>query len=178
MERVTIGVISGCHEIVGVTAQAGRKVNKFKAGDKVVFGCLIGSSGECDNCRGGLENYCPNLVHTYTIFLSEGDTKRYGGYSDILFMEEHFVVRILVAISLAGCAPLLCTGITVHSPIGHFGLDRPEKHIGSMGLGGLGHVVVKFDKAFGAEVSVISASESERQEAIEKLKANSFIISQ
>ncbi|XP_039168439.1 probable mannitol dehydrogenase [Eucalyptus grandis] len=165
------------HEIVGVVTQAGGKVNKFKVGDKVGVGCLIGSCGECDNCHGGLENYCPKPVYTYTIFESEGNTKRYGGYSDILVVDEHFAVRIPDAISLTGCAPLLCAGITVYSPIRHFGLDRPRKRIGVVGLGGLGHLAVKFGKAFGAEVTVISTSESKRQEAIEELKADSFILS-
>ncbi|KAL3739440.1 hypothetical protein ACJRO7_020803 [Eucalyptus globulus] len=155
------------HEIVGVVTQAGGKVNKFKVGDKVGVGCLIGSCGECDNCHGGLENYCPKPVYTYTIFESEGDTKRYGGYSDILVVDEHFAVRIPDAISLAGCAPLLCARITVYSPIRHFGLDRPGKRIGVVGLGGLGHLAV----------TVISTSESKRQEAIEELKADSFILS-
>ncbi|KAI3412316.1 uncharacterized protein J3R85_017501 [Psidium guajava] len=163
------------HEIVGVVTQAGCKVNKFKVGDNVGVGCLIGSCGECDNCHRGLENYCPKPVYTYTIFESEGDTKRYGGYSDILVVDEHFVVRIPDALSLSSCAPLLCAGITVYSPMRHFGLDRPGKRIGVVGLGGLGHLAVKFGKAFGAEVTVISTSESKRQEAIEKLKADSFI---
>ncbi|KAF8029785.1 hypothetical protein BT93_E2269 [Corymbia citriodora subsp. variegata] len=165
------------HEIVGVVTQTGRKVNKFKVGDKAGVGCLIGSCRECDNCHAGLENYCPKPVYTYTIFESDGDTKRHGGYSDILVVEEHFAVRIPDAISLTGCAPLLCAGITVYSPIRHFGLDRPGKRIGVVGLGGLGHLAVKFGKAFGAGVTVISSSERKRQEAIEELKADSFIAS-
>ncbi|CAH9088019.1 unnamed protein product [Cuscuta epithymum] len=160
------------HEIVGVVTEVGSKVEKFKVGDKVGVGCLVGSCRNCDNCASDLENYCPKQVQTYNAF----GTTTYGGYSDIMVADEHFVVRWPDSLPMEA-APLLCAGITTYSPLKYFGLDKPGMHIGVVGLGGLGHMAVKYAKAFGSKVTVISTSLSKKQEAIDLLGANAFLVS-
>ena len=154
----------------------GSKVEKFKAGDKVGVGYMIDSCRSCQNCVDNLENYCP--TYTTTIGAKHRDgTITYGGYSDSLVADENFVVHIPDGLPLEAAAPLLCAGITVYSPLRYFGLDKPGLHIGVVGLGGLGHMAVKFAKAFGANVAVISTSASKEKEAKEHLGADSFLIS-
>ncbi|KAJ0017234.1 hypothetical protein Pint_11244 [Pistacia integerrima] len=155
------------HEIVGEVIQVGAKVQKIKVGDKAVVGCFIGACGSCDGCQNGLESYCPKSITTYTIF-DNGGAKNYGGYSDILVVDQHFAVHIPENLALEGVAPLLCAGITVFSPMKFFGLDMAGMHVGVVGLGGLGHLAVKFGKAFGMKVSVISTSPNKKIEAIEQ----------
>lgn len=164
------------HEIVGVVTEVGSKVEKFKVGDKVGVGCLVGSCGSCDSCADNLENYCPKQILTYGFPYFDG-TKTYGGYSDSMVADEHFVLRWPENLPLDSGAPLLCAGITTYSPLRHFGLDKPGMHVGVVGLGGLGHVAVKMAKAFGTKVTVISTSESKKKEAIEQLGADSFVVS-
>jgi len=164
------------HEIVGVVTEVGKKVQNFKAGDKVGVGCLVGSCRTCDNCANDLENYCPDNKGTYGNIYYDGTTT-YGGYSDIMVVDEHFAIRIPDGMPLDSTAPLLCAGITLYSPLKYFGLDKPGLHIGIVGLGGLGHVGVKFAKAFGAKVTVISTSPNKKDEAINHLGADSFLVS-
>lgn len=164
------------HEIVGVVTEVGSKVSKFKVGDKVGVGCLVGSCRSCDNCANDLENYCPKMILTYAYKYFDG-TITYGGYSDIMVADEHFVVRIPEGTPLDATAPLLCAGITVYSPLRFYGLDKPGMHVGVVGLGGLGHVAVKFAKAMGVKVTVISTSPSKKSEAIDRLGADSFLVS-
>ncbi|KAL2503928.1 Cinnamyl alcohol dehydrogenase 7 [Abeliophyllum distichum] len=164
------------HEIVGVVTEVGNKVEKVKVGDKVAVGCLVGSCRECDLCTKDLENYCSKSILTYGAKDVDGTTT-YGGYSDIMVANEHFVVRWPENFPLDAGAPLLCAGITTYSPLKHYGLDKPGLHIGVVGLGGLGHVAVKFAKAFGSKVTVISTSSKKKKEAIEKLGADSFLVS-
>jgi len=159
-----------------VVTQVGKKVDRFKVGDKAGVGCLIGSCGKCENCQDDMESYCSKTVYTYTIF-DDGGAKNYGGYSDVYVVKEHFAIRFPDNLSLGGGAPLLCAGITVFSPMKYFGLDKAGMHLGVVGLGGLGHLAVKFAKAFGMKVTVISTSPSKQHEAIEQLKADSFIVS-
>ena len=154
----------------------GSKVEKFKVGDKVGVGCMVGSCRSCDSCAHDLENYCPKMILTYGAKYFDGTTT-YGGYSDIMVADEHFVVRIPDGLPLDAAAPLLCAGITVYSPLKYFGLDKPGLHVGIVGLGGLGHVAVKFAKALGAKVTVISTSPNKKNEAIEHLGADSFLVS-
>ncbi|KAJ0017885.1 hypothetical protein Pint_11228 [Pistacia integerrima] len=130
----------------------------------------------CDGSQNDLESYCPKSITTYTIFDNGGD-KNYGGYSDILVVDQHFAVHIPENLALEGVAPLLCAGITVFIPMKFFGLDKAGMHVGVVGLGGLGHLAVKFGKAFGMKMSVISTSPSKKIEAIEQLKADSFVVS-
>jgi D-arabinose 1-dehydrogenase-like Zn-dependent alcohol dehydrogenase len=164
------------HEIVGVVTEVGSKVEKFKVGDKVGVGCLVGSCRSCDSCSENLENYCSKQIQTYGFPDLDG-TKTYGGYSDSMVADEHFVVRWPENLPMDSGAPLLCAGITTYSPLKHFGLDKPGLHVGVVGLGGLGHVAVKMAKAFGTKVTVISTSEGKKKEAIEKLGADSFLVS-
>ncbi|KAL3527468.1 hypothetical protein ACH5RR_012124 [Cinchona calisaya] len=164
------------HEIVGVVIEVGSKVEKVKVGDKVGVGCLVGSCRSCDMCSQDLENYCPKQILTYSATYTDG-TITYGGYSDLMVADEHFVIRWPENFPLDAGAPLLCAGITTYSPLRYFGLDKPGMHVGVVGLGGLGHVAVKFAKAFGAKVTVISTSESKKKEAIEKLGVDAFLFS-
>ncbi|KAL3527267.1 hypothetical protein ACH5RR_011923 [Cinchona calisaya] len=164
------------HEIVGVVTEVGSRVEKVKVGDKVGVGCLVGSCRNCDMCSQDLENYCPGEILTYSATYTDG-TITYGGYSDLMVADEHFVIRWPENFPLDAGAPLLCAGITTYSPLRYFGLDKPGTHVGVVGLGGLGHVAVKFAKAFGAKVTVISTSESKKKEAIEKLGADAFLVS-
>ncbi|KAA8546659.1 hypothetical protein F0562_003110 [Nyssa sinensis] len=164
------------HEIVGVVTEVGSKVQKFKIGDKVGVGCMVGSCHSCDSCAHDLENYCPKMILTYKGTYYDG-TMTYGGYSDHMVVDEHFIVRIPDNLPLEAAAPLLCAGITTYSPLKYFELDKPGQHLGVVGLGGLGHVCVKFAKAFGAKVTVISTSPNKKKEAIEQLGADCFLVS-
>ncbi|CAL5371637.1 unnamed protein product [Camellia sinensis] len=146
------------HEIVGVVTEVGSKVQKFKVGDKVGVGCMVGACHSCDSCKNDLENYCPKVILTYNSIYYDG-TMTYGGYSDHMVATEHYVVRIPDNLPLDACAPL------------------PGLNLGVVGLGGLGHVAVKFAKAFGLIVTVISTSPRKKKEAIEHLGADSFLIS-
>ncbi|OIT18736.1 putative mannitol dehydrogenase, partial [Nicotiana attenuata] len=163
------------YEVVGVVTEIGSKVEKFKVGDKVGVGCLVGSCRKCENCDNNLEIYCPDHIMTYNGIYTDGTTT-YGGYSDIMVTDEHYVVHWPENLPMEA-APLLNAGITTYSPLKYFGLDKPGMHIGVVGLGGLGHIAVKFAKAFGTRVTVISTSASKKQEAIERLGADSFLVS-
>ncbi|KAL3527575.1 hypothetical protein ACH5RR_012231 [Cinchona calisaya] len=165
------------HEIVGVVTEVGSKVQKFKVGDKVGVGCLIGSCRTCEDCADDLENYCPKKIITYDGPRYYDGTLTFGGYSDHMVVDEHFAIHWPEKLPLDGGAPLLCAGITTYSPLKHFGLDKPGVHIGVVGLGGLGHVAVKFAKAFGAKVTVISTSPSKKEEALKEFGADSFLVS-
>ncbi|KAK3411817.1 hypothetical protein EUGRSUZ_I00570 [Eucalyptus grandis] len=164
------------HEIVGEVVEVGSKVEKFKAGDKVGVGCLVGSCGSCDSCHDQLENYCPKMILTYGAMYHDG-TMTHGGYSNMMVVDEHFAIKFPQNMPLDAGAPLLCAGITVYSPMKFFGLDHPGIHLGLVGLGGLGHVAVKFAKAMGVKVTVISSSPGKREEALQRLGADAFLIS-
>ncbi|XP_006340040.1 8-hydroxygeraniol dehydrogenase-like [Solanum tuberosum] len=163
------------HEVVGVVTEIGTKVEKFKIGDKVGVGGLVESCRKCENCDNDLENYCRDQIMTYNGVYTDGTTT-YGGYSDIMVTNEHYVVHWPENLPMEA-APLLCAGITIYSPLKYFGLDKPGMHIGVVGLGGLGHMAVKFAKVFGTKVTVISTSLSKKDEAIEHLGADSFLVS-
>ena len=172
-----MALINFRHEIVGEVTELGNQVQKFKIGDKVGVGCVLGACRSCDSCSENLENYCPKLILTYGGAKYYDGTTTYGGYSDFMVADEHFIVRIPDNLPLDGAAPLLCAGITVYSPLRYFGLDKPGLHVGVVGLGGLGHVAVKFAKALGVKVTVISTSPNKKKEAIEHLGADSFLVS-
>ncbi|KAH0681235.1 hypothetical protein KY284_022320 [Solanum tuberosum] len=163
------------HEVVGVVTEIGTKVEKFKIGDKVGVGGLVESCRKCENCDNDLENYCRDQIMTYNGVYTDGTTT-YGGYSDIMVTNEHYVVHWPENLPMEA-APLLCAGITIYCPLKYFGLDKPGMHIGVVGLGGLGHMAVKFAKVFGTKVTVISTSLSKKDEAIEHLGADSFLVS-
>ncbi|CAL9001963.1 unnamed protein product, partial [Prunus brigantina] len=164
------------HEIVGEVTEVGSKVKKVKVGDKVGVGCMVGACHACDNCNNDLENYCPKMLLTYSSVYTDG-TLTYGGYSDSMVANERYIVHFPENMPLDAGAPLLCAGITVYSPLKYFGLAEPGKHVGIVGLGGLGHVGVKFAKALGAKVTVISTSPSKKDEALNQLGAHSFLVS-
>ncbi|CAA7393937.1 unnamed protein product [Spirodela intermedia] len=164
------------HEIVGVVTEVGSRVEKFKVGDKVGVGCMVSSCRSCESCEQGFENDCAAWVLTYGSIDRDG-TMTYGGFSDVLVADEHFVVRFPDHLPMDGAAPLLCAGITVYSPMKQFGLNEPGKHLGIVGLGGLGHIAVKFAKAFGMKATVITTSPSKEREAIDKFRADSFLVS-
>ncbi|KAH9664264.1 putative cinnamyl alcohol dehydrogenase 6 [Citrus sinensis] len=162
------------HEIAGEVTEVGSKVRKVKVGDKVGVGCMVGACHSCESCANDLENYCPKMILTYSSINTDG-TITYGGYSDHMVANERYIVRFPDSMPLDAAAPLLCAGITVYSPLKYFGLAEQGKHVGIVGLGGLGHVAVKFAKAFGAKVTVISTSPSKKTEVLEHLGADSFL---
>ncbi|KAL2905938.1 putative mannitol dehydrogenase [Bienertia sinuspersici] len=164
------------HEIIGVVTEVGSKVQSFKVGDKIGVGCIVDSCRCCDSCAEDLENYCPKTIFNYLSTYPDG-TPAYGGYSDIMVIDQRYGIRIPENMSLDAIALLLCAGITVYSPLKYYGLDKPGLHIGVVGLGGLGHMAVKFAKAFGAKVTVISTSPNKKEEAITRLGADSFLVS-
>ena len=159
-----------------MVTEVGKKVQKFKVGDKIGVGCMVGSCRSCNNCNKNLENYCPKTILTYGSKYYDG-TMTYGGYSNIMVVDHHFGVLIPETMPLDSTAPLLCAGITVYSPLKFFGLAEPGLHVGVVGLGGLGHMAVKFAKAFGVHVTVISTSPDKKDEAINRLGADSFVVS-
>ena len=146
------------HEIAGVVTEVGSKVTKYKIGDRVGVGCFVDSCRECENCQAGLEQHCTGtgMVLTYNAVDKDGQPT-YGGYSGAIVVDEDYVLRIPDSIPLDAAAPLLCAGVTVYSPLRHWNAG-PGKRVAVVGLGGLGHLGVKFAKAMGAEVSVLSQS--------------------
>nr|CAB3482411.1 unnamed protein product [Digitaria exilis] len=164
------------HEIAGVVTEVGKNVTKFKPGDRVGVGCMVNSCQSCASCDDGFENNCSNIIFTYNSVDLDG-TVTYGGYSSNVVVHERFVVRFPDAMPLDRGAPLLCAGITVYTPMKYHGLNSPGKHVGVVGLGGLGHVAVKFAKAFGMKVTVISSSPAKKEEAMERLGADAFVVS-
>jgi len=162
------------HEIVGTVSKVGGHVKKFKAGDLAGVGCLVDSCRECENCKGGLEQYClVGNVQTYNSRGKDG-APTYGGYSNTIVVHEDFVLHISDKLSLPAVAPLLCAGITTYSPLRHWNVGKGHK-LGVLGLGGLGHMGVKFGVAFGAEVTVLSTSPSKEADA-KKLGAHKFVV--
>jgi len=163
------------HEIVGRVTKVGSGVTNVKAGDLVGVGCLVDSDHTCPNCRDGLEQLCPNQTLTFNSPDKHLGGVTYGGYSESIVVDERFVLRVPSNLNLAGVAPLLCAGITTYSPMRRWG-DLTGKKVGVVGLGGLGHMGVKFAKAFGARVVVFTTSENKKEDAI-RLGADEVIIS-
>lgn len=163
------------HEIVGVVSQVGSAVSRFKAGDKVGVGCLVDSCRTCSECQDGLEQYCEHPVFTYNSYDSHLNTQTYGGYSNRIVVDQHFVLAISEKLDLAATAPLLCAGITTYSPLKHWQIG-PGSKVGIVGLGGLGHMGVKFAHALGAEVVLFTTTPSKAQDA-KRLGADAVVIS-
>jgi uncharacterized zinc-type alcohol dehydrogenase-like protein len=162
------------HEIVGRVVNVGKHVTKFKVGDLAAVGCLVDSCRTCDNCKEGLEQYCLNGgVGTYNSREKDG-TPTYGGYSNTIVVHQDFVLHVSEKLSLPAVAPLLCAGITTYSPLRYWKVGKGHK-LGVLGLGGLGHMGVKFGVAFGAEVTVLSSSPSKEADA-KKLGAHKFLL--
>src|SRR5215210_1973816 len=164
------------HEIVGRVASVGSAVTKFKEGDLVGVGCMVDSDRTCRNCLEGLEQFCPGSVLTYGAPDNHGTAPvTYGGYSESVVLDEDFVLRIPDNLDPAGAAPLLCAGITTYSPLRHWKVGAGKK-VGIVGLGGLGHMGVKFARAFGAHVVVFTTSESKKEDAL-RLGAHEVVLS-
>lgn len=164
------------HEIVGRVVKVGAHVRKFKVGELAAVGCMVDSCRHCENCNEGLEQYClEGNIQTYNSRGKDG-VPTYGGYSNTIVADEHFVLHIsekLEKQSLAAVAPLLCAGITTYSPLRHWKVGKGDK-VAILGLGGLGHMGVKFAVAFGAEVTVLSSSSKKEADA-KKLGAHKFV---
>jgi alcohol dehydrogenase (NADP+) len=162
------------HEIVGKVTKVGDHVKKFKEGDLAGVGCMVDSCRECENCQQGLEQYClVGSVQTYNGRGKDG-APTYGGYSNTIVVHEDFVLHISDKLSLPAVAPLLCAGITTYSPLKHWKVGKGHK-LAVLGLGGLGHMAVKFGVAFGSEVTVLSTSPSKEADA-KKLGAHKFVV--
>ncbi|KAL2522215.1 putative cinnamyl alcohol dehydrogenase 9 [Forsythia ovata] len=165
------------HEITGIITKVGSNVSNFKVGDRAGVGCLAATCLKCEYCKDGQENYCDQVQFSYNGIFWDGSIT-YGGYSKFYVADHRYVVRVPESLPMDSGAPLLCAGITVYCPMKDNNLlDSPGKRIGIVGLGGLGHVAVKFGKAFGHHVSVISTSPSKEKEAKDRLGADDFIIS-
>lgn len=153
------------HEIIGRVTAVGEKVQGFRVGQRVGVGCMVDSCRKCEACREGLEQYClEGSTLTYNGVDRYDQSITFGGYSQRIVVSDRFVVNIPDALDPARAAPLLCAGITTYSPLRYFGVG-PEHRIGVIGMGGLGHMGVKFAKALGAEVTLFTRSESKVAEA-------------
>ncbi|TMW98188.1 hypothetical protein EJD97_004379 [Solanum chilense] len=165
------------HEITGIAVQVGSNVSHFKTGDKVGVGCMSASCLQCESCKTSEENYCDKVQFTYNGVFWDGSIT-YGGYSNMLVADYRFVVAIPNNLPMDRAAPLLCAGVTLFCPMKDNNLIGSQRqNIGVIGLGGLGHLAIKFAKAFGHHVTVISTSLSKEKEAKSKLGADDFIVS-
>ncbi len=170
----TYPIVPG-HEIVGRVTQVGSAVTKYKPGDLAAIGCMVDSDGICPNCKAGFEQFCSNMILTYNSPDKHLGGVTYGGYSDSIVVDEGFALRVPDNLDLAGVAPLLCAGITTYSPLRHWGVT-PGKKVGIVGLGGLGHMGVKFAHAFGAHVVVFTTSPNKKEDAL-RLGADEVVVS-
>jgi alcohol dehydrogenase (NADP+) len=162
------------HEIVGNITKVGADVKKFAVGNLAGVGCMVDSCRTCENCKEGLEQYCANgNVGTYNGMGKDG-VPTYGGYSNNIVVHQDFALHISDKLPLAAVAPLLCAGITTYSPLRHWKVGKGHK-LAVLGLGGLGHMAVKFGVAFGAEVTVLSTSAAKEADA-KALGAHNFVV--
>ncbi|KAJ9168573.1 hypothetical protein P3X46_020078 [Hevea brasiliensis] len=165
------------HEIVGIVKEIGSNVSRFKAGDRVGVGTYVNSCKECEYCNDRQEVNCvKGAVFTFNAIDVDGTITK-GGYSSYIVVHERYCFRIPDDYPSALAAPLLCAGITVYNPMMRHGMNQPGKSLGVIGLGGLGHMAVKFGKAFGLKVTVFSTSISKKEEALRVLGADNFVVS-
>src|ERR1043166_6941660 len=163
------------HEIVGRVTKVGSAVTNYKPGDLVAVGCMVDSDRTCANCKRDLEQFCPNMTLTFNSPDKHLGGVTYGGYSESVVVDEHFVLRLPSNLDIAGAAPLLCAGITTYSPMRHWRVKKGKK-VGVVGLGGLGHMAVKFGRAFGAHVAVFTTSPNKKDDA-QRLGADEVVVS-
>ena len=163
------------HEIVGRVVKVGRDVKKFKEGDLAAVGCMVDSCKTCPSCEENLEQFCDEVVFTYNSPDKHTGGVTYGGYSKSIVVDQDFVLRLAKDVDLAPTAPLLCAGITTYSPLRHWKIGKGHK-VGVVGLGGLGHMGVKFANAFGAHVALFTTSPNKAAEA-KKLGAHEVVVS-
>ena len=173
--RTTVYPCVPGHEIVGRVSKVGSAVTKFRPGDLAAVGCLVDSDGTCPPCKAGLEQFCPNLTGTFNSPDKHLGGVTYGGYSESVVVNERFVLRLPSSLDLAGAAPLLCAGITTYSPMRRWGLTK-DKKVGVVGLGGLGHMGVKFAHALGAHVVVFTTSPNKKDDGL-RLGADEVVVS-
>jgi len=163
------------HEIAGVVTAIGSWVTKFKVGDRIGVGVFIDSCRNCSSCKAGLEQYClEGMTGTYNGYERDGKTVAQGGYSDVFVVDQDYAVKIPDNLEMAGVAPLLCAGITLYSPLKNWGATKGKK-VGVIGLGGLGHMGVKFAAALGAHTTVFSHSPNKESDA-RAMGADDFIV--
>lgn len=174
-ELPTVYPIVPGHEIVGKVIKVGSKVKKYKVGEIVAVGCMVDSDGTCPECKEGLEQFCPNMRLTYNAPDKHLGGVTYGGYSESIIVDERFVLKVPTNLDLAGVAPLLCAGITTYSPLMHAKVKKGDK-VGIVGLGGLGHMGVKFAHALGAHVVVFTTSPNKKEDAL-RLGADEVVVS-
>ena len=164
------------HEIVGRVVKAGSAVKTIKEGDLAAVGCMVDSCRRCAHCREGLEQYCETLpTFTYNFPDKHLGGVTYGGYSESIVVDEAFVLRVTDKLNPAGVAPLLCAGITTYSPLRHWNVGKGQK-VGVVGLGGLGHMGVKFASAFGADVVLFTSSPTKIADGL-RLGAHEVVVS-
>ncbi|CAM3468296.1 hydroxyacid dehydrogenase [Rouxiella silvae] len=164
------------HEIIGHVTHVGSKVTQFKVGDSVGVGCMVDSCQHCENCEADLEQYClEGATMTYNTPDRHDNMMTYGGYSEQIVVSEKFVLRVPEALDFKAAAPLLCAGITTYSPLKHWGVKAGHK-VAIVGLGGLGHMGLKFAHAMGADVTLFTRSAGKEQEA-RRLGANHVVLS-
>lgn len=162
------------HEIAGIVTAIGSSVSRFKIGDRIGVGVFVDSCRNCENCKQGLQQYClEGMTGTYNSMERDGKNQTRGGYSNNFVINEDYAVHIPANLPLEGVAPLLCAGITLYSPIKHFNVG-PKTKVAVMGLGGLGHMGVKFAVAMGADVTVMSHSPEKESDA-RKMGAHHFV---
>lgn len=162
------------HEIVGTVTRIGSSVSKFRVGQRVGVGVFIDSCRQCENCRAGLQQYCfEGMTGTYNTKERDGATVAYGGYSNLIVVDENYAVDVPESLDVNGVAPLMCAGITLFSPLRHWQAG-PGKKVGIIGLGGLGHMGLKFAHAMGADVTIFSHSDKKKADAF-AMGANSFV---
>jgi len=164
------------HEIVGRVTRVGSAVKNFKEGDLAAVGCMVDSCRTCESCRAGLEQYCSNIpTFTYNSEDKIAGGVTYGGYSQSIVVDQAFVLRVPKGLDPAGTAPLLCAGITTYSPMRHWKVSKGQK-VGVVGLGGLGHMALKFANAFGAHVVLFTTSPNKAADA-KRLGAHEVVVS-
>lgn len=170
----TFPIVPG-HEIIGRVVEAGSAVTDLQAGDLVGVGCMVDACGVCAECHDGQEQYCDHTVFTYNSPDKHTGLVTYGGYARQIVVDRRFVLRVPAGLTPAAAAPLLCAGITTYSPLRHWRVGRGDK-VGVVGLGGLGHMAVKFARAFGAEVVLFTTSAAKVADG-RRLGADEVVIS-
>ncbi len=164
------------HEIIGTVVSVGSEVTKVKAGDRAGVGCFIDSCRTCPSCEAGLENYCDHgFTGTYNSMTRDGKSLNFGGYSEQIVTDERFVLKVSEKLDPAAAAPLLCAGITTWSPLRHWKVG-PGQNVGIVGLGGLGHMGIKFARSLGAHVTCFTTSKSKVADA-QRLGAHEVVLS-
>ncbi|PON58066.1 Alcohol dehydrogenase superfamily, zinc-type [Trema orientale] len=164
------------HEVVGEVVEVGSQVTKFKVGDIVGAGCIVGSCRNCNPCKSDNEQYCNRKIWSYNdVYTDKKPTQ--GGFAEAMVVDQKFVVHIPEGMVPEQAAPLLCAGVTVYSPLNHFGLTQSGLKGAILGLGGVGHMGVKIAKAMGHHVTVVSSSDKKREEALDHLGADNYLVS-